>query len=84
MTNTNFLKAPEVAKMLRTSVQHVYNLSKQGIMPCIKLGKQYRFDEQVVLDWVTSGGSKPFAKESTPNNELEEDSSEDSSSEVPF
>ena len=45
--------AGDVAEMLQVTRTTIYNLKKQGL-PFIKLGKNIRFDEEDVIDWVRS------------------------------
>ncbi len=37
------MTAAEVAEYLQVAVRTVYKLARQGDLPCIKIGKQYRF-----------------------------------------
>lgn len=48
-----FLTVEDVAEMLQVTRTTIYNLKKQGL-PFIKLGKNIRFDEKDVVDWVRS------------------------------
>jgi len=48
-----FLTVEDVAEMLQVTRTTIYNLKKQGL-PFIKLGKNIRFDEDDVVDWVRS------------------------------
>ena len=48
-----FLTIEDVSEMLQVTRTTVYNLKKQG-MPFIKLGKNIRFDQKEVIDWVRS------------------------------
>jgi excisionase family DNA binding protein len=48
-----FLTIEDVSEMLQVTRTTVYNLKKQG-MPFIKLGKNIRFDQEEVIDWVRS------------------------------
>lgn len=48
-----FLTVEDVAEMLQVTRTTIYNLKKQGL-PFIKLGKNIRFDEEDVVDWVRS------------------------------
>lgn len=48
-----FLTIEDVSEMLQVTRTTVYNLKKQG-MPFIKLGKNIRFDQEEVVDWVRS------------------------------
>ena len=48
-----FLTVEDVAEMLQVTRTMIYNLKKQGL-PFIKLGKNIRFDQDDVVDWVRS------------------------------
>ncbi|MBR0456289.1 MAG: helix-turn-helix domain-containing protein [Firmicutes bacterium] len=48
-----FLTVEDVAEMLQVTRTTIYNLKKQGL-PFIKLGKNIRFDQDDVVDWVRS------------------------------
>lgn len=48
-----FLTVEDVAEMLQVTRTTIYNLKKQGL-PFIKLGKNIRFDQDDVIDWVRS------------------------------
>lgn len=49
--DTKFLTVDDVANMLQVARSTIYNLKKQG-MPFIKLGKNIRFDQEEVINWV--------------------------------
>lgn len=46
-----FLTIDDVSEMLQVTRSTVYNLKKKG-MPFIKLGKNIRFDQDEVINWV--------------------------------
>lgn len=48
-----FLTVEDVAEMLQVTRTTIYNLKKKGL-PFIKLGKNIRFDQDVVVEWVKS------------------------------
>ena len=48
-----FLTVEDVAEMLQVTRTTIYNLKKQGL-PFIKLGKNIRFDQEEVVEWVKS------------------------------
>ena len=48
-----FLTVEDVAEMLQVTRTTIYNLKKQGL-PFIKLGKNIRFVQDEVVDWVRS------------------------------
>lgn len=61
-----FLTIDDVSEMLQVTRTTVYNLKKQGL-PFIKLGKNIRFDQKEVVDWVRSN-----SRSSAQNNEQPE------------
>lgn len=55
------LTVAEVAKMLRVSIWHVYELTqprlksgdiRESPLPCIRLGKAVRFNKHDVEEWI--------------------------------
>jgi len=51
------LAAKEVAKILQVNVQRVYELTRQGILPSIRIGpRQIRFEETRLMQWMEHGG----------------------------
>jgi excisionase family DNA binding protein len=52
------LQADEVAAMLGVSVQRVYALAREGLLPSVKLGRQVRFDSKQLEEWIKSGGTE--------------------------
>jgi excisionase family DNA binding protein len=51
------LDAKEVAEILQVNTQRVYELTRQGILPSIRLGaREIRFEEERLLRWIENGG----------------------------
>ncbi len=51
------LDAKEVAEILQVNVQRVYELTRQGILPSVRIGpKQIRFEETRLMQWIEYGG----------------------------
>lgn len=48
-----FLTIEQVAEMLQVTRTTIYNMKKKGL-PFIKIGKNIRFDEESVVQWVRS------------------------------
>lgn len=46
----------EVAEILRLSRARVYELIRQELLPHTRLGRQIRVDEEVLREFVQSGG----------------------------
>ena len=53
--DTKFLTIEDVSEMLQVSRVTVYNLKKKG-MPFLKIGKNIRFDEKEVVEWIRENG----------------------------
>lgn len=60
--NEAFMDTPElvgvedVGKRLGLSRQRVYSLAREGLLPCIRLGRSVRFDPMVVEAFLRNGG----------------------------
>lgn len=52
------MRADEVAILLDLSRDRVYSLARQGIIPCVQIGRQVRFSQDQLSDFITSGGKK--------------------------
>ena len=52
----SLISAEQAAKLLNVSVPRVYDLARSEILPCVRLGRQLRFSEQALTDWINSGG----------------------------
>jgi excisionase family DNA binding protein len=51
--------AEEIAPILRVKPERVYEMARLGILPkgvVIKLGRQVRFDEERLREWMQNGG----------------------------
>lgn len=51
------LTANEVALAWQIPLSRVYALVRSGLMPCTRLGRQIRFDEGALRDWIARGGA---------------------------
>jgi excisionase family DNA binding protein len=56
LERTRLLLAQEAATLLRVTPNRLYDLAKRGIVPCVHIGRQVRFDEELLLDWIALGG----------------------------
>lgn len=50
------LTVKEVAELLSVGAPRIYEMAKQGILPSVRLGRQIRFSEQALQDWIANGG----------------------------
>jgi excisionase family DNA binding protein len=56
-----FLTIDDVSEMLQVTRSTVYNLKKRGL-PFIKLGKNIRFDQDEVIDWVKANREERYGE----------------------
>ena len=50
------LKAFEVAEILGCSLDRTYSLSREGIIPSVKIGKSVRFSAEELENFINQGG----------------------------
>jgi excisionase family DNA binding protein len=51
------IKAPEAAKILDVRLARLYELTRQRIVPSVRIGpKQLRFDREALREWIQRGG----------------------------
>ena len=53
--NSEVLTVEEVANYLRIDIRTVYRLAKRGDIPCIKIGRQWRFNREDIKDLISGG-----------------------------
>jgi putative molybdopterin biosynthesis protein len=53
----HLLTAKETAEVLKVSLPRVYELARTGLIPCVRMGRQIRFDEEKLREWAAQGGS---------------------------
>jgi excisionase family DNA binding protein len=58
-TRENALKAPELAKILGVTRQHVYKMAADGLIPSFHIGGAVRFDPALVAEWLSRKMPKP-------------------------
>jgi putative molybdopterin biosynthesis protein len=68
MTQHEFLTPDEVAALLRLSKRRIYELTGQGVLPCLRVGRTVRFPRAAFEAWVAQGGTtpRPARKPRTP------------------
>lgn len=52
----NFYTVDEVAEMVRLTRARVYEAIRQQLLPCVRIGRQVRIEEQGFREWVRQGG----------------------------
>jgi len=50
------LRVGEVAEVTGLSEARIYDLMRQGVLPCVRLGRQLRIDKDMLNRWIESGG----------------------------
>lgn len=51
------LTAKQVADILQVALPRVYELAREGNLPCVRMGRQIRFHESKLMEWIEQGGS---------------------------
>lgn len=51
------LTAKEVSVAWQIPLPRVYELARTGVIPCVRLGRQIRFDETTLRQWTSRGGT---------------------------
>ncbi len=60
------LTAKEVATILRVKPARVYEMSRIRLLPTVRMGRQVRYDESALLEWIKAGGLTPSDPGSEP------------------
>jgi excisionase family DNA binding protein len=55
----NLLTLKEVAQLLRLSPQTLYKMLRDGSISAVKIGSQWRFDQEQIRSWLQSRASAP-------------------------
>lgn len=57
-TEIQLLKAEDVAELLSLPRLRVYELARQGKLPCVRIGdRQIRFAKAALCEWIECGGN---------------------------
>ena len=57
----------EVAEFLGVSKIAIYKWAKKGFIPCLRVGRQYRFIKEEIIEWAKKRGSKGRMREEKVN-----------------
>lgn len=52
------LTAEPLARAVNVSTSRIYQLARDGVIPCVRIGRQVRFDPARVAVWLAQGGSR--------------------------
>jgi len=61
------LNIEEAAHLLGVSVKTFNKVLHTQALPARKIGREWKFSRQALIDWVASGVSSDFYRESSPN-----------------
>lgn len=56
MPDKTLITVQEAATRLNLDANSVYRLSREQILPCVRIGRTIRFDPDVLEEWIRSGG----------------------------
>jgi len=63
MSEPEFLSVPEAAALLRIGERTAYKVVRDGEVPAIKVGGQWRIHRPTLMRWAESGGQVPPIEE---------------------
>lgn len=66
----NLLTVKEVAALLRVSAQTLYKMLEQGGIPAVKVGSQWRFEQDKVRAWLEAQRANPTSNENSSDPTL--------------
>jgi excisionase family DNA binding protein len=49
--------AEKVAEILAVTKPRVYEMAREGLIPSVRMGRQVRFNEEALRDWIARGGT---------------------------
>lgn len=52
------LTAELLARAVSVSTSRIYQLARDGVIPCVRIGRQVRFDPARVVAWLAQGGAR--------------------------
>ena len=57
MTYQKLLRVSELAEHLNISVARAYEITRKGLIPAVRIGRQVRVDRDQLQAWLDSGGT---------------------------
>jgi len=67
------VNAERIGELLGCDAQSVYRLAKERAIPFVKIGtRTIKFDEDIVVEWIRSGGTKSSTLVTPQSNEIVE------------
>ncbi len=50
------ISAERTAEMLDEKIDAVYRFAREGILPCVRIGRKVKFSEKVLEEFIKTGG----------------------------
>lgn len=51
------LSAREVSETLKLPLQRIYDLTRRGAIPAVRVFRQYRYNPEALRQWIERGGT---------------------------
>lgn len=56
---TKYMTTDEAAELLRYTTEYVRRLAREGRIPALKVGREWRFVESRLVEWIEQGCPSP-------------------------
>lgn len=56
MLQHSLITAPTAARLLGVTVQRLYELSREGVVPSVRLGRSFRYSPSALNEFIQKGG----------------------------
>jgi excisionase family DNA binding protein len=62
------LTAKQVAPILQVTEARVYEMSRENLLPTVRMGRQVRYDEETLRNWIKTGGCSQTGDSNSDNS----------------
>jgi excisionase family DNA binding protein len=59
--------AKQTAEQLQITTYRLYEMVRLGLIPCVRMGRQIRFNPERIKEWIERGGSEQRANKEENN-----------------
>jgi excisionase family DNA binding protein len=67
LEHNDLMPPPRAAKLLGVSTRQLYRLSRDGVVPAVRVGRLLRYSRKALADFVSRGGAAwPSGRRPTP------------------